>query len=148
MLDIDLDRFEGDVRKSVEAALSIVNNINNLSTFWVRDALPIIQAEVEALWDNQGYGTWKPHQDPTDHDLMYDTGALKASWTKRGATGNVHRFGKREMDWGSRLYGGGYEKDRPVAGYLAKTQRGARRSLRRKLEEALLKMLLKDAGVN
>ena len=125
--------------------------VENLNNFWRQYALPLLQEEIKGVFESQGYSKWPPRKMPAPHPLLRDTGKLYNSWTKSGAAGNITRISKKSLQFGTNIeyakyheYGTSKMPARPIAKLVTQPQRGARRSLRRKVQESLYRYLTKD----
>lgn len=120
--------------------------ISDLRDFYNLVARPILIRDIEEIFQRQGSPRWalrKPTKPPTTHPLLRRTGRLYNSLTKPGgenisiATKDTFTFGT-SVPYARYLEGGTkHMPARPILGTVAKGQRGARKSVRTLLTQAL-----------
>ena len=118
--------------------------------FWPEVAKPLLQKEIDYIFDKRGVPRWAKRKHPAPHPLLEKTGTLRRSWTIAKRKGNVLRFRRDSIIFGTSLpyasaleYGTKHMPARPVLQTLLKSRRGARKSVGRAMTEALSDYLQK-----
>ena len=117
----------------------------NLSMFWRQYTLPLILEETKEVFETRGFGKWPARKVSVPHPLLRKTGRLFNSWTKAGASDNITRVTGDSVAFGTDTSYYRFLRGRwPIAELITQSQRGAKRSLRRKISDSLANFLTVD----
>ena len=151
MLDIDLESLDEDIRKAVEEWMKFAKRVEDLTEFWKKSVRPSIIYEVKQVFETDGWGSWAKRKDDEPHPLLRKTGKLYNSWIKTGAPGNVFRFDKRWMEWGSSIPYGKYHEwgtskmvERPIGRNILGSNRGGK-TFESRLNKLITRYILRKA---
>lgn len=136
-----------NVEQGIENRLAALADLRD---FYNLVARPILIRDIQEIFERQGSPPWqlrKPTTPPTTHPLLRRSGRLYNSLTKPGgenisiATKDTFTFGT-SVPYARYLEGGTKRMPaRPILGTVAKGKRGARKSVRTLLSQALLNYL-------
>lgn len=136
-----------DVARGIENQLAALSDLRDFYNLVTR---PILIRDIQEIFQRQGSPPWqlrKPTKPPTTHPLLRRSGRLYNSLTKPGgenisiATKDIFTFGT-SVPYARYLEGGTkHMPARPMLATVAKGKRGARKSVRTLLSQALLNYL-------
>lgn len=147
---LDVKTLNRTQRVQLDRFLKIRKEIKDLTVFWKKNVRPSLISQAKQVFDTKGFGEWPPRKDQKKkHPLMRLSDRLYNSWTKTGAEGNIFRFGKLWMEWGSNVfYGIIHELGGPIIpkraiGEIIATKSKTGKTLDERLTSLLIRHLLR-----
>ena len=153
----DEEQLKRDIASLQKEFDKVRENMGKRREFFHKEAIPIIIDDVKEVFATDGIGKWLPRKDDLPHPLLRKTLAMYKGWTMPGSPGNIMKATDMSLTYG---VGGpqltypiyletGTVKmvSRPVKRLVLQPQRGARRSLKRKLSERFIAFILPQGGI-
>ena len=141
----ELEFSKREIKEAIKNFEEVRQRVEDLSDYYKNYARPLIIEEIKEVFETNNQGTWEPRKDNEPHPLLRKTLLLYNSWTKVNAIGNINRITNSSLEWGTGLFymkfleeGTSRMVARPVRAPVIQTRREFRRSLKRKLNEALM----------
>ena len=144
-------KLDTPIRKGLQERLQAMAD---LSDFYNKHAAPILRRDIEDIFQRGGSPKWtprKPQNPPVTHPLLRRTGRLYNSLSKPGGE-NIMRVTKSEVVFGTSVPYANYLEEgtkrmpaRPILKTVAKSRRGAQKSTKTNLVNALIAYLERRA---
>ena len=111
----------------------LATSLQDLSEFFKKVAVPQTQDDFNQLWNTQGFGSWQSD--------LYQTGALRKSFTDRRTRNNISNITEQTFEYGSDLFYAGYYEDE-IIGTVANKIR-----TEKKIQQKFFKYILKKSKI-